>query len=212
MLQDMYAVFLGLLKSLNMCVRFFAILFAALLLTACVGEIWTSANLVYDRHHVYKKVHDMALSARTLRLLHQDNLILNTHSHVEVAVLNGDVLVVGQVPELAVREKLYVRLATLTEYRRLFKQIQVQKLSPNALQDSWITTQIRSKILADAEINPEAFKIVTFHRIVYLMGDVIPEQAKKVVRMSSSIPGATRVVTLFKYYHLSNVDALSTSP
>jgi len=189
--------------------RFFALVLGGCLLTACVGEIWTSANLVYDRHHVYKKIHDMALSARTFRLLREDNLILDTHSHVEVAVLNGDVLVVGQVPGLAVREQLYQRLDTLKGYRRLFKQIEIQKCSPNALQDSWITTQIRSKILADADINPDAFKIVTFHQIVYLMGDVIPEQAKKVIQMSRGIPGVVRVVTLFKYYHLSNVDGLS---
>ncbi len=72
------------------------------------------------------------------------------------------------------------------------------------MEDNWITTKIRSKILADSTIDPNDFKVVTADQIVYLMGDVIPEQAAKVIHIARTCTGVKRVVKLFKYYNLSD--------
>ena len=72
------------------------------------------------------------------------------------------------------------------------------------MKDSLITAKIRSQIVADSEINPRAFKVVTSDGVVYLMGDVIPTQADWVVEIARNTAGVLTVVKLFKYYQLSD--------
>ena len=74
----------------------------------------------------------------------------------------------------------------------------------NTVLDDWITTKIRSQIFADSAIDPHVFKVVTSDQIVYLMGDVSPSEAKRVVQIASACDGVRRVVTLLKYYNLSD--------
>ena len=72
---------------------------------------------------------------------------------------------------------------------------------PNTLvEDGWITAKIRIGILQDSSIDPDQFKIVTVDELVYLMGDVIPAQALKVIMISRNCDGVRRVVKLFRYY------------
>lgn len=190
--------------KLILLIRAIFILIMVVLLSGCVGEIWTSAKLVYDRHHIYKKLQNMSLSAQAFQLLRRDNLIQDSHSHIELAVFNNDVLLVGQVPTVEIRQELYNRIDKLHGYRRLFKQLQVQMEPPNSLEDSWITAKIRGEILADSDVDPDAFKIITYNQIVYLMGDVQPKQAKIVIGFARQASGVKRVVKLFQYYYLTD--------
>ncbi len=73
----------------------------------------------------------------------------------------------------------------------------------NTVQDAWITAKIRSQVVADASIEPRQFKVVTADRIVYLMGDVMPEQGARVIHVARYTEGVRRVVKLFNYYRLS---------
>ena len=55
------------------------------------------------------------------------------------------------------------------------------------------------------------FKVVTSERIVYLMGDVIPAEAARVIYFARTCEGVKRVVKLFKYYNLSDHPELVTT-
>ena len=120
-----------------------------------------------------------------------------------MAVFNGDLLLVGHVPELALREEIMRRISNISGFRRVFNQIDVADLPNNSMNDSWITTKIRSQIFADSTIDPNVFKVITSDNIVYLMGDVQPNQATKVIDIARNTEGVVRVVKLFKYYNLS---------
>lgn len=173
-------------------------------LTACVNGVWTGANMVYDRHGVYKQMSDVQLSANfNHALYYKDQTFKCDGCAIDIAVLNRDVLVAGHLPTKALRDALQARLATLNGYRRLFNQIKVARDGNNTIQDSWITTQIRSEMVADIDINPKQFKVVTVDGIVYLMGDVMSDQALRVIQIARQTSGVIRVVTLMKYYNLS---------
>lgn len=182
------------------------IILASLFLSGCVSNVWTGANLLYDRHHVYIKINDFQLNASANRVLYKDMLFKQDGIDIEMAVLNRDVLLTGYVPTMELRQEAYERVeAVTTGRRRLFTQISVRTPARGEkAQDLWITTKIRSQIVADADINPSAFKVVTSGGVVYLMGDVIPEQAEKVILFSRKCAGVKRVVKLFKYYNLSD--------
>ena len=185
--------------------RFLALMLLSLLLIGCVTNLWTGASLIYDRHNVYKKLEDYQLAASIGRALHKNPLFKQKECIFDIAVFNEDVLLVGVVPTEEMREQARQQVNEIKGYRRFFNQLTVSKI-PNktGLQDSWITTKIRSRIFADSSINPHEFKVITFNRVVYLMGDVIPEQATSVIRIARQCAGVRRVVKLFKYYTLSD--------
>jgi osmotically-inducible protein OsmY len=169
-------------------------------LSGCLSNLWTGANLVYDRHDVYKKLNDYHLLVEVNNSLYADKLFKCDSCALDVAVFNGDILVAGHLPSLELRHEARQRIFRIEGYRHLFIEINLSEASSNSLQDSWITTKIRSQIFADDSIDPNAFKIITSDCIVYLMGDVKAEQAKKVITLSRYTNGVIRVVKLLNYF------------
>ncbi|CEK12224.1 BON domain-containing protein [Legionella hackeliae] len=181
------------------------ILLLSNLLTGCLSNAWTGAMLVYDRHNVYKKVSDYQLSANVHHELYAaDRLLEQKGCVIDIAVFNGDILLAGHVPSLELRDAAIARVSKVSGYRRLFNQLDIDSHRSRTVQDSWITAKIRSRIFADSAIDPNVFKVVTSDSIVYLMGDVTPEQAARVISIARNTHGVIRVVKLLKYYHLTD--------
>lgn len=183
--------------------RVFLLVASVMVLSGCISNIWTGASLIYDRHNVYKKIDDYHLAALAGHALYDDRLFKQPGCSLDVAVFNNDILLAGHVPTEELRALAERRIRQVSGYRRLFCQIAVLQTENNSLADSWITTKIRSQILADSSIDPNEFKIITADGIVYVMGDVKPKQARKVLTIASNTSGVIRVVKLLKYYHLS---------
>lgn len=174
------------------------------LLSGCIADVWTGANLIYDRHNIYIKANDFQLTANISRTLYRDKTFKRPDCTIEIAVFNGDVLMVGHVPTEALRKEAEARIQAIPGIERFFNQLQCSHEDENPLLDSWITTTIRSQILADSSIDPHHFKIVTSDQIVYIMGRAMPDQAQKVIDDARRCRGVKRVVKLLKYYHLSD--------
>jgi osmotically-inducible protein OsmY len=173
-------------------------------LSACVGSLWTGASLVYDRHDVYKKLNDYHLLVQVNDVLAVNRTFNQPSCVLDIAVFNGDILIAGHVPDETLFDELRNRLAKLRGYRRMFNEVKVKAVPSNNMQDTWITTQIRSRIFADASIDPNAFKVITSDRVVYLMGDVKPDEAEKVVTMARYTKGVEKVVKVMKYFIYQN--------
>ncbi|MBN9228702.1 MULTISPECIES: BON domain-containing protein [Legionella] len=184
----------------------FAVLLTLVLLclSGCISSLWTGATMVYDRHDVYKKLDDYNLYLKVNNAITIDNKFKNNNCVIDIAVFNGDVLLAGHVPTPEMRVELKRRLALVKGYRRMFNQVGVSTSGSNSVQDGWITAKIRSQIFADGSIDPNAFKVVTSDRVVYLMGDVHQEQAEKVVNMARQTSDVTQVVKILKYFTYQN--------
>ena len=173
-------------------------------LTGCISDVWTGASLVYDRHNVYKKLSDYQLAANANRALYKDKLFKRDDCSIDLAIINGDILLAGHVPTDELRQEANERVTSVGGYRRLFNQLAVSTAGNDTLEDDWITAKIRSQIFADSAIDPHQFKVVTSEQIVYLMGDVIPAEASRVIQFARSCAGVKRVVKLFRYFNLSD--------
>ena len=173
-------------------------------LTGCVGTLWTGATLLYDRHDVYKKLNDYNLLAEVNKVLAVKRTFNNSSCVLDLAAFNGDILIAGHVPSDELLDELKQRLGKLKNYRRLFIYVSVMQVSSNSVQDSWITAKIRSQIFADDSIDPDTFKIITSDRIVYLMGDVKPDQGAKVIKIARFTSGVEKVVNMMKFFTYQN--------
>jgi osmotically-inducible protein OsmY len=176
------------------------IFFLGSCLSGCLGSIWSGASVIYDRHNMYIKLNDYHLFAEINNALAVNKIFHNKDCVIDMAVFNGDILLAGHVPSTDLLDELRHRLSNVKGYRRLYNEITVKQIASNAIQDSWITTKIRSQIFADSSIDPNAFKIITSDRIVYLMGEVKPDEAEKVVTISRNTNGVERVVKILKYF------------
>jgi len=172
-------------------------------LTACITDVWTGATIIYDRHKWYRKLDDFKLAARVNRDLYADQAFKCSTCAVEIAVFHQDVLLAGHVPTHKLRREAAARIKAIPGIRHFYDELTITHGVSDPVLDTWITTKVRSEILADASIDPNQFKIVTADRVVYLMGDVLPDQAKKVIHFAREWVEVRRVVTLFQYYHLS---------
>jgi osmotically-inducible protein OsmY len=169
-------------------------------LSGCTSSsLWTGASIIYNRHHVYKKIDDYQLYIRVNNALTGDKLFKCPNCALDIAVFNGDVLITGHLPNSQLYAELQPRLNTIKGCRRLFTQVRVNDIPSNMLQDSWITTKIRSQMFADSSIDPNAFKVITSDGIVYLMGDVFLNEAKKVVNIARHTTDVVHVVKVFHY-------------
>jgi osmotically-inducible protein OsmY len=169
-------------------------------LSGCISNVWTGANLVYDRHDVYKKFNDYQLLIEVNNSLYSDKLLHCDLCILDTTVFNGDILVAGHVPSEALLNEARQRLFQVKDYRHLFIELALSQDSPSGLEDSWITAKIRSRIFGDSTVDPKAFKIVTSDCIVYLMGDVKAEQAERVIHIARSTAGVSRVIKLLNYF------------
>ena len=161
--------------------------------------------MIYDRHNVYHKLTDYELGVNADQaLFYNDPLFKCDACYIEVAVFNGDILLVGHLPSPNLCKIAYERVRAIEGYRRVINQLSTREAEVDPVEDSWITTKIRSQMVADSKIDPQKFKVVTLARVVYLMGDVVPNQAERVFQIARETEGVRRVVKLFKYYHLSD--------
>lgn len=181
--------------------RVFYIHILLFLLSGCIGSyVWTGVNLLYDRHNVYKKVNDYELSANANHLVFKDMTLKCPNCNIDITAFNFDLLLSGHLPTEAMKRELERRVAHLPAYRHIYNKVVVSSQPTDSLQDSWITTKIRTQIISDDNIDPHPFKVITTDRIVYLMGEVEAHQARRIIQIARETPGVIKVVKLMRTY------------
>lgn len=182
-------------------------------LSACISDLWTGANVIYDRHHWYQKLGDLQLITKVKQALYVDSRLKCRGCSIETSVFKRDVLLVGYVPTQSLRALVDERMQNVRGKRRFYNELALtsETESSDPIIDSWITAKIRSEIVSDSSIDPAQFKVITANRVVYLMGDVMPEQAEKVVMFAREWSEVKRVVKLFQYYQLAPSSTVAPS-
>lgn len=178
---------------------------SCLCLTACISNIFTGANLVYDRHNVYKKSTDIGIAAQIGHSIKLDP-VLNCPSNrcFEITVFHGDVLLLGTVPSMEQKQRASDIVKAVGNYRTLYNYIDVRAdaFVPDNTTDAWITTQLRAKIMSNSDIDPNPFKIITRNNVVYLLGDVMDDQDNLIIDIARNGSKVAKVVNLLHVYVL----------
>lgn len=158
--------------------------------------------MIYDRHNIYKKVTDYQLTGRAIQALYSDDKFKAPACacSIDITVFKGKILLAGHVPEQNLREEAQRRIAQANNSQRIYNQLEVKIRETNALEDGWITAKIRTQILADASIDPNSIKVTTTDNIVYLLGEMQPDQGSKVVHIARNTAGVKKVVKILQYY------------
>ena len=121
-------------------------------------------------------------------------------AHLSVVSYNGFVLLVGQVPSGELKSLATDVVRKIEDVRRIYNELEIGKATGAGTRtnDTWITTQVKSKLLASSETPGRRVKVVTENSVVYLMGLLTEAEADRVALEAAEVSGAERVVQLFE--------------
>jgi osmotically-inducible protein OsmY len=182
-----------------------ALALAATVLGGCVAATVgaatvTTVDVAYDRRTVGTYVDDNVVEIKIRRDIRVDG-DLHGNANVSVTSMNGIVLLTGQVPEARLAERAVGYARSYPEVRQVINQLDIAEKSSFAsrMQDTWLTTKVKSALLASRDIESSRYKVVTEDGTVYLLGLVTQEEAQIAIDIARTVRGVQRIVKAFEY-------------
>jgi len=147
------------------------------------------------------KIDDSLIETKAAVNIAKANPDLDQNSHIVVASYNGVVLLAGQTPRADLKNLAEQSAAAVQRVKRVHNELQV--LPPSSAlarsNDSWLTTKIKTQMLADSVIPGSRIKVITENGIVYLLGLVTHQEANLATNKVQSVSGVQKIVKLFEY-------------
>jgi osmotically-inducible protein OsmY len=170
---------------------------------AVVGGAATGATAAHDRRTIGTFIDDEGIELKA-RLAIFDDKELNSHIHINIISINGVVLLVGQAPTEAERQKAAELTIAIPKVRLVHNEMTVA--APNSYMtrssDSLITAKVKTSLFNIKELkefDPTRVKVVTENSIVYLMGILTHTEADAVTDVARQVGGVQKIVKLFEY-------------
>ncbi len=166
---------------------------------AVVAGVGVGAASYNDRRTFESQVDDQAVELNAHTKI-SENAELAKNSDVQIVSLNGTVLIVGQAVTPEYREQLFKIVSDVKYTKKVHNQVRIAKLSTFGTKttDTWLTTKVKTKIIADERLNGLAIKVVTEDSEVFLMGIVNAKEADIAVDIARHVNGVSRVYKAFE--------------
>lgn len=178
-------------------------------LTGCValvaGTAATAAGVAVakDRRTAGTVVEDSTTEAKVYKII--DALTpqhFREKVHAHVVSYNGNVLLLGQVPNAELVKKYLPEIKLIPKVRSVHNELTIGPITSMAVRsnDSLITTKVKAKMLAYPDkLDGTKVKVVTEDSIVYLLGIVSTDEASAAVDIARHVKGVRKVVKVFEY-------------
>ncbi|MCW9718185.1 division/outer membrane stress-associated lipid-binding lipoprotein [Avibacterium sp. 21-599] len=184
------------------------ILGSAFLLQGCVsatvagivGATAVATKVATDPRTVGTQVDDETLEEKVLHAINKDQQ-LDSEARINVVSYGGRILLIGQVPNENLKEIATGLAKGVDNVSEVYNELRVG--SPISLgqisQDSWITTQIKSKLFVNSGVKATDVKVITENGEVFLMGNLTQQQADAATEVARNVAGVLKVIKVFKY-------------
>jgi osmotically-inducible protein OsmY len=156
----------------------------------------TSAN---DRRTLGAQIDDKNVVLKAVRAL-ADHPATAEGSNINVTSYNGVMLLTGQTRTEQIRQQAGALVAKIDGVRDVQNQIRLGNNTgmTTRTRDSWISTKVKTQLLADEQVSGLNIKVVTENAEVFLMGLVNDQEAAKAVDIARHVDGVARVVRAFE--------------
>lgn len=191
-------------KALCDGIRLTAALAVVVGLSGCIGLVLGGAaggaSIVTDQRTAGTMVEDEAIELKAGNRL-RDDAELKQQAHINVTSYNEIVLVTGEAPTEAMRARIVDKIKSIAKVRNVHNEIVIAAPSPLTARttDSWLTTSVKTKLIASKELNATKVKVVTEGGVVYLLGLVTQTEGNLAAEVTSQTAGVQRVIKLFEY-------------
>ncbi|TYK66004.1 BON domain-containing protein [Colwellia echini] len=167
---------------------------------ATVVAITAGATMIADRRTFSKQIDDQSIEITAHNDINKQKT-LTKNSNIQVISMNGTVLVVGQVANTYLQGIAIKTIQAVPDIVTIHDQLRIGE-NVSALtksNDIWLTSRVKSALLANSEINAIDFKVITENSEVFLMGLVTKEEGDIAVEITRNINGVSRVYKAFEY-------------
>lgn len=178
---------------------------ASLALGGCTGAILTGAAAtgiaVAEERSVGDVIDDTVIQARVNAKMAEADDNLNLFLDVNLTIVEGIVYLTGTTDSQADKDKAYKIAYSVEGVRNVVNELIVdpEGAISGLAKDSWITAQLRGKVLADGKIRDINFTFDTVNKIVFLMGIARDqEEMDRLVFHARSISGVVKVINHVK--------------
>lgn len=174
------------------------------LLSGCaafvVGGAATSAVVANDPRTTGTFVEDQAIEVKAYGLLREDTDI-NSQTHISVTSYNQVVLLSGQAPTEALRQRAVEMVAGIDKIRHIHNEVVIAAPSTvmSRTNDTVLTTKVKTRLFADKKLEATRIKVVTENGVVFLMGVITQDEGDQAATIASTTSGVQKVVKLFEY-------------
>lgn len=173
-------------------------------LTGCpaviVGGAAAGGMTSHDRRDYEVQVDDENIEQKA-NARFGDHQTLNGECHLSTTSYNRLVLLAGQCPSEQLRKESEKVLKEVPAVRRV--QNEIRLLGPRstltASSDAWITSKVKSYMVAEKGFDSTRIKVVTENGEVFLMGLVTKPEAQRAIAIARNVSGVQRVVPVFEY-------------
>ncbi|MFV8818271.1 BON domain-containing protein [Haliea sp. E17] len=121
-------------------------------------------------------------------------------AHLIAVSYNGYVLLAGQVQSQELKNQATEIVRQIRGVRRIYNELEIAAPSSamTRTSDTWITTKVKSYLLANPNTQGYRVKVVTENGVVYLMGLATSAEVDRVAEQAAQLSGVQRVVKLFE--------------
>ncbi len=176
----------------------------AALLGGCVAAVGagavTGAAMAHDRRTTGTFVDDNLIELKAVGALQTDKELWN-YSHLNVTSFNNIVLLTGESPSEALRQRAAQTVANLQKVRKVHNEVVVAAPSSMVSRsgDTLITGKVKTALINKDDVDATRIKVVTENGVVYLMGLVTQTEADAATEVARRVGGVQRVVRIFEY-------------
>lgn len=182
--------------------KLFLIFLIPPLLSGCFPVVATGVGagtlMAADRRTSGAYIDDEAIE---LKASHRISDEFKDKVHVNVTSYNRSVLLTGEVPSEAEKERVEQIARSVENVRSISDELAI--MQPSSLEsrseDALITTKIKGQFLSSNTVPANVVKVVTERGAVYLMGIVSHKEGDAAAQMASTTNGVQKVVKLFEY-------------
>lgn len=160
------------------------------------GAVGT-ALLSSDRRSTGSQIDDEAIELRAATRLSE---AMGDQAHVNVSSYNRQVLLSGEVPSEALKRQAEQITSGVDNVHGIVNELAIMPPTtlPQRSNDVLITGKLRASLVDASDLQASAFRVITEHGVVYLMGRVTPYEADRATSIARQIGGVQRVVRVFE--------------
>lgn len=164
-----------------------------------VGGAATAAVIADDRRKTNVVLEDQEIETRATENL--TAAFPQKNVSVSVVSFNHHVLLAGQVPDEATRNKVTEIAKAVAHVEKVYNETTVSGVASftSETNDASITAKVKTRLVDAGKVKANHVKVYTEAAVVYLMGLVTREEGEAAGQTAASTAGVTRVVKLFEY-------------
>ena len=149
----------------------------------------TTGTIIDDKSIEVKAMHALAHTPEVWR-----------QCHITCVSYNNIVVLLGQAPTEALRQQVEQIVSDIPKIQRIHNEITIE--APISLaqrsRDSWITTQIKAKMLNNKSVKFNRVKVITENNVVFLMGLATAEEEEAATDIARQISGVEKIIQIFE--------------